>query len=102
MRERLLVKKDPGSDRVGDLWIPDTARKSQTIGTVVATGPGYYLGPDSDGEPIYGAMEYKEGDRVLFGEWSGVELAVDGEALWLLTPDEVHAKLVEVDGNASR
>ena len=95
VRERLLVQKDPPAERIGSLFVPETAKKAQTIGTVIAAGPGYFAGTDAAGSPVYTPTGYGVGDRVVTGEWSGIEVSVDGETLWLLTPDEIHAKVEE-------
>lgn len=94
MREKLLISKDPGRERLGSLFLPEAARKPQTTGVVIATGPGFFAGYDEAGEPVYTPTEYHEGDRVVFGEWAGCEIRVDGETYFLLTPDEIHARLV--------
>lgn len=101
MRERLLVEKDPGAETIGRLIIPDSVRKPQTVGTVIASGPGYFQGYDSDGQAIHLPSEYREGDRVVMGEFCGVEVVLDGRTLWLLVPDEIHCKVVEAFNAAS-
>ena len=34
-------------------------------------------------------MTLKEGDRVLFGKWSGTEIKIDGETLLIMKETEV-------------
>jgi chaperonin GroES len=46
--------------------IPDTAKEKPSQGEVIAVGPG---GRDEAGKLI--PIDVKEGDRVLFGKWSG-------------------------------
>ena len=38
LRERLLVRKDSGAERIGRLIVPDSVRKPQTVATVISTG----------------------------------------------------------------
>ena len=50
----------------------------------MAVGPG---GRDEDGKPV--AMTLKEGDRVLFGKWSGTEIKIDGQELLIMRESDV-------------
>ena len=50
----------------------------------MAVGPG---GRDEDGKLV--AMTLKEGDKVLFGKWSGTEIKIDGENLLIMKETEV-------------
>jgi chaperonin GroES len=100
VRERLLVEKDPGAERIGSLFVPEAARRAQTVGTVLRVGPGYFCGVDDHGSPIYRPSEFQEGDRIVFGEFSGVEVRVDGRSLWLLMPDEVCCTIGGRDASA--
>lgn len=49
--------------------IPDTAKEKPQEGTVVAVGPG------KKDEPL----TVKEGDKVIYGKYSGSELNIDGK-----------------------
>ncbi len=100
VRERLLIEKDAASERIGSLIVPESARKAQSIGTILAAGPGYFAGYGTDGEPQYTPSEFREGDRVVFGDYAGVELRVDGRILWVLMPDEICCKLGGADASA--
>ena len=68
----------------GGIIIPDTAKEKPSQGIVVAVGPG---GRDEDGKPV--AMTLKEGDRVLFGKWSGTEIKIDGQELLIMRESDV-------------
>ena len=74
LHDRVLVKRiDEEEKTSGGIIIPDTAKEKPSEGEVVAVGPG---GRDEDGNRI--DMDVKEGDRILFGKWSGTEVKVDG------------------------
>jgi chaperonin GroES len=69
--------------------IPDTASKEKPQkGKVIAVGPGK-LGENNERIP----MEIKEGDVVLFKEWGGSKVKLDGKELMIFTDDEVLAIL---------
>ena len=83
--DRVVLKRVEEENRTaGGLIIPDTAKEKPSQGVVVAVGPG---GRDEDGKLV--AMTLKEGDRVLFGKWSGTEIKIDGETLLIMKETEV-------------
>jgi chaperonin GroES len=47
-------------------------------------GPG---GRDEAGKLI--PIDLKEGDRVLFGKWSGTEVKIDGEELLIMKESDI-------------
>ena len=51
---------------------------------VVAVGAG---ARDDDGDRI--AMDVKEGDKILFGKWSGTEITLDGEELLIMKESDI-------------
>lgn len=83
--DRVVLKRVEEENRTaGGLIIPDTAKEKPSQGVVVAIGPG---GRDEQGKII--PMTLKEGDRVLFGKWSGTEIKIDGEALLIMKENEI-------------
>jgi chaperonin GroES len=53
-------------------------------GQVLAVGPG---GRDESGKLT--PLDVKEGDRVLFGKWSGTEVVIDGEELLIMKESDI-------------
>ena len=51
---------------------------------VVSVGAGLR---DDDGDRI--ALDVKEGDKVLFGKWSGTEIKLDGEDLLIMKEADI-------------
>ncbi len=51
-------------------------------GEVIAVGPG---ARDESGKLV--PLDVKQGDRVLFGKWSGTEVKIDGEELAIMESD---------------
>ena len=85
LSDRVVIKRVEEENRtVGGLIIPDTAKEKPSQGLVVAVGPG---GRDEDGKTV--AMTLKEGDKVLFGKWSGTEIKVAGEDLLIMREADV-------------
>ena len=85
LSDRVVIKRIEEENRtVGGLIIPDTAKEKPSQGLVVAVGPG---GRDEDGKNV--TMTLKEGDKVLFGKWSGTEIKVAGEDLLIMREADV-------------
>ena len=85
LSDRVVIKRIEEENRtVGGLIIPDTAKEKPSQGLVVAVGPG---GRDEDGKTV--TMTLKEGDKVLFGKWSGTEIKVAGEDLLIMREADV-------------
>ena len=83
--DRVVIRRvEEEKKTAGGLIIPDTAKEKPSQGIVIAVGPG---GRDEDGKPV--TMTLKEGDRVLFGKWSGTEIKLDGEGLLIMRESDV-------------
>lgn len=72
--DRLIIKQDPAEEKVGVLLIPENAKQAPRQGTVMAIGPGARL---SDGKVV--PMEVKVGDKVVYMEYSGHDIVINGE-----------------------
>ena len=85
LHDRILVKRIEVEEQVrGGIVIPDTAKEKPQEGEVVAVGDGKVL---DSGQKI--AMSVKEGDRILFGKYSGTEVKLDDEDYLIMREDEV-------------
>jgi chaperonin GroES len=85
LHDRVLVRRVEGEEKTaGGLIIPDSAKEKPAEGVVVACGDG---ARKDNGELI--AMAVKEGDRVLFGKWSGTEVTVDGKELLMMKESDI-------------
>ena len=68
-----------------------TPRKEKpSQGEVLAVGPG---GRDEAGKLI--PIDFKVGDRVLFGKWSGTEVKIDGEELLIMKESDIMGVIEE-------
>jgi chaperonin GroES len=89
LQDRILVKRIEAGEKVkGGIIIPDTAKEKPQEGQVVAVGAGRM---DEDGKRV--PMDIKEGERVLFGKYSGTEINIDDDEHLILKEDEVLAIL---------
>ncbi|WP_420003527.1 co-chaperone GroES [Arenibacterium sp. LLYu02] len=90
LHDRVLVRRTQSEEKTaGGLIIPDSAKEKPSEGVVVACGAG---ARKDSGELI--AMAVSEGDRVLFGKWSGTEVTVDGEELLMMKESDIMGVLV--------
>ena len=67
LSDRVLIEPaEAETQTAGGIYIPDTAKEKPQKGTVIAVGPGKVDEPTT----------VKVGDTVLYGKYSGTELAV--------------------------
>jgi chaperonin GroES len=85
LHDRIVVTRiDAEGKTAGGIIIPDTAKEKPTEGKVIAVGPG---GRDESGKLI--PIDLKEGDRVLFGKWSGTEVKIDGVEYLIMKESDI-------------
>lgn len=85
LHDRVVIKRlEEGETKRGGIIIPDTAKEKPQQGSVIAVGNGKLL---ETGERM--SPEVKEGDRILFGKYSGAEVKLDGEEYLILKEDEI-------------
>ncbi|THH36989.1 co-chaperone GroES [Aliishimia ponticola] len=85
LHDRVLVRRVESDEKTsGGLIIPDSAKEKPAEGLVVSVGAGTR---DDDGERI--ALDVKEGDKILFGKWSGTEISIDGEELLIMKESDI-------------
>ena len=89
LSDRVVVKALEEAEQMrGGLYIPDTAKEKPQEGEIVAVGPGK-LNDNGDRIP----MEVEQGDRVLYGKYSGTEVKVDGDDYLILRESDILAKV---------
>ena len=85
LHDRVVVRRLEEEERTkGGIIIPDTAKEKPQQGEVIAAGPG---ARNEQGQLV--ALDVKEGDRILFGKWSGTEVKIDGEDLLIMKESDV-------------
>ncbi len=83
--DRIVVKRiEQQEQKVGGLFIPDSAKEKPQEGEVVAVGKGKRL---EDGKII--PLDVQVGDRILFGKYSGSDIKLDQDEYLIMREDEV-------------
>jgi chaperonin GroES len=80
----LVTRSSEETKSAGGIIIPDAAQEKPQEGKVVAVGNGRRL-EDGTLRPV----DLKQGDRVLFGKYSGTDVTVEGEDHLLLREDDI-------------
>lgn len=83
--DRLVIEALEGEDKTaGGIIIPETAKEKPKQGRVLAVGPG---AKDESGKRI--PMDVEVGDIVLFTQWAGSDVKVDGKEYKVLKESDV-------------
>ncbi|MAQ09071.1 MAG: co-chaperone GroES [Gammaproteobacteria bacterium] len=85
LHDRVLVRRlEEETKSAGGIFIPDSAAEKPSQGEVLAVGPGKKL----DNGDVQ-AMDLTVGDKVLFGQYAGSAVKLDGEELLIMSESEV-------------
>jgi chaperonin GroES len=85
LHDRILVRRvDEANTTRGGIIIPDSAKDKPQEGEVVSAGKGK-ISEEGKVRPL----DVKEGDRILFGKYSGTEIKIDGEDFIIMREEEV-------------
>ncbi len=85
LHDRVVVRRvDSEEKTAGGIIIPDTAKEKPSEGVIVSVGPG---ARDEAGKLV--PPDVKEGDRVLFGKWSGTEVKLNGQDLLIMKESDI-------------
>ena len=85
LHDRVLVKRlEERDDKHGNIIIPDTAKEKPQEGKVMAVGTGRVT---EDGKKL--PLAVREGDRILFGKYSGSEVKLDGQEYLIMKEEDV-------------
>ena len=84
--DRIVVKRieEKGEQKLGALFIPDSAKEKPQEGEVISVGKG-----KSNDEGKVFPLDVKAGDSILFGKYSGTEIKIDGEEFLIMREEEV-------------
>ena len=91
--DRVVVRRlEAETTSRGGIIIPDSAAEKSCQGEVLAIGPGALT---ESGE--YRPMSVAIGDRILFGQYSGTEIKVDGETLLIMKEADIYAIIEQTE-----
>ncbi|MEN9742975.1 MAG: hypothetical protein RLZZ65_780 [Bacteroidota bacterium] len=81
LADRVLIEPAPAEQKTASgIIIPDTAKEKPLRGTVVAAGTG------KKDEP----MSVKVGDAVLYGQYAGTEIKIDGNTFLIMRESDIY------------
>ncbi len=87
LADRVLIEPlDNEEEKIGSIYIPDTAKEKPNQGAIVAVGEGRKT---DDGNSV--PLEVKVGDKVLYGKYSGTEIKQDGKEYLIVRESDVLA-----------
>ena len=87
LEDRVILKPMEAETKTsGGIIIPDNAKEKPQKGEVIAVGPGKV---NDKGQKI--TMSLKQGDKVLYGKYSGTEVSVDGTDYLIVRESDVLA-----------
>lgn len=85
LHDRVVVRRLEEETRSsGGIVIPDSAAEKPSQGEVVAVGPGKKLESGN-----LQKVDLKAGDRILFGQYAGSTVKVEGEELLVMNESEI-------------
>ena len=85
LQDRILVRRVAEEEKTkGGIIIPDSAKEKPAEGEVIAVGSGKV-----DDKGKLRPLAVKNGDRILFGKYSGNEIKIDNVDHLILREDDV-------------
>lgn len=86
LHDRVVVRRmEEEKTSAGGIVLPGSAAEKPTQGEVVAVGNGQVT------DNGVRALDVKVGDTVMFGQYAGTEIKVDGEALLIMSESDIVA-----------
>jgi chaperonin GroES len=87
LNDKIVIERLEAAEKTaGGLLLPDNAKEKPKEGKVVSVGNGKVL---EDGKR--GSFLVKAGDRVLFTNYAGSEVTVEGKEFIIMTEDDILA-----------
>ena len=89
LHDRVVVRRmEEETTSAGGIVLPDSAAEKPSQGEVLAIGTGKLL----DNGDVR-ALDVKVGDKIIFGQYGGSTVKIDGEELLILTESEIFGVL---------
>ncbi len=87
LHDRVLVRRmEEETTTAGGIVLPGSAAEKPNQGEVLAVGHGKILENGS-----VRPMDVKVGDKILFGQYGGTAVKVDGEELLMMREEDIQA-----------
>jgi len=87
--DRVVVRRlEEDTTSAGGIVLPDSAAEKPSQGEILAAGPGKV----TDNGDVR-ALDVKVGDKILFGQYGGSTVKIDGEELLILSESEIFGVL---------
>ena len=87
LHDRVLVRREEEETKTaGGIVLPGSAAKKPSRGEVIAVGNGK-ITENGDVRPL----DVKAGDKVIFGQYAGSTVKVEGEELLIMSEAEILA-----------
>lgn len=85
--DKIVVKRLESSEATaGGILLPDSAREKPQQGRILSVGPGKFLANGKRSVP-----QVSEGDRIIFSNYAGTEIDVNGESVLIMTEADILA-----------
>lgn len=89
LHDRVVIRRvEEETKTAGGILLPGSAAEKPSQGVVVAVGNGI-IKDSGEVRPL----DVKAGDKVLFGQYAGSTVKVDGEELLMMKESEIFAVL---------
>lgn len=91
LNDFVMVERDESEEKSpGGIIIPENAKEPLTRGTVVAVGRGKHMANGTFVE-----TNLKNGERVMFGKYSGQEFKLEGKELLMMREEDIYGVIEE-------
>ncbi len=85
LHDRVVIRReDEETKSLGGIVLPGSAQEKPARGEVVAVGSGRIL-ENGEARPL----DLKVGDKVIFGQYSGSSVKLDGKELLIMGESEI-------------
>lgn len=89
LHDRVVVKRvEEETKTAGGIVLPGSAAEKPSQGEVLAVGPGRVT---ENGDVR--ALDVKVGDKVIFGQYAGSTVKIDGQELLIMAESEIFGVL---------
>ena len=89
LHDRVVVRRlDEETLTAGGIVLPDSAQEKPSQGEILAIGSGKIL---DNGEVR--ALDVKVGDKIIFGQYGGSTVKIDGDELLILNESDIFGVL---------